>query len=90
MKGAWKPWLKTWIECPRGLRVWATADQRHDATLKALVVGGVFDYQARDWRVQLQAALKGRLLHAVFDTVSGAPVVSHSSAQSNAWQSAIR
>lgn len=60
----------------RGLRVWATAAERHHAGLKALGVVGVFDYRQADWQLQFQAALGERPLHAVFDTVSGAHAAS--------------
>ncbi|MDR2314939.1 MAG: zinc-binding dehydrogenase [Pseudomonas sp.] len=60
------------LAAQRGLRVWATAGQRHHAVLKALGVAGVFDYHDGDWQAQLQAALGERSLHALFDTVSGA------------------
>ncbi|WJN52309.1 zinc-binding dehydrogenase [Pseudomonas asiatica] len=60
------------LAAQRGLRVWASAGQRHHATLKALGVSGLFDYHDADWQNQLQAALGERPLHALFDTVSGA------------------
>ncbi|MBB2928002.1 zinc-binding dehydrogenase [Paraburkholderia silvatlantica] len=56
----------------RGLRVWATAGEKHHARLKQLGVVKVFDYQASDWPARLQAALGDRPLHALFDTVSAA------------------
>ncbi len=60
------------LAAQRGLRVWATASQRHHAALKALGTSGVFDYHDADWQQQLQVALGERPLHALFDTVSGA------------------
>ncbi|MFF7110067.1 zinc-binding dehydrogenase [Pseudomonas sichuanensis] len=55
----------------RGLRVWATAGEKHHARLKQIGVIEVFDYRAGDWQAHLQAALGERPLHALFDTVSG-------------------
>lgn len=60
----------------QGLRVWATAGEKHHARLKALGVVGVFDYRNGDWQARLQAALGERPLHALFDTVSGAHAAS--------------
>lgn len=60
----------------RGLRVWATAGEKHHDRLRQLGVIGVFDYRAEDWQAHLQTALGERPLHALFDTVSGAHAAS--------------